>query len=220
MNGVFVTGTDTDIGKTVVSAALMAASPQHVHYWKPVQSGTDHDTPNVQELAQVQADRVLDRGVRLQLPASPHHAAAVEGREITLEPLVELARQHCNAGSWVVEGAGGVLVPLSNTLLMPDLIDALNIPALVVTSSRLGTINHTLLTIEALNHRKIPVLGLIMLGPPDEGAITGIQSHTDTPFLAQMDWNPPGNRAQLRALGTSLLVHPCLQSALKLENIQ
>ena len=220
MKGIFVTGTDTDIGKTVVSAALMAVSPEHVSYWKPVQSGSDDDTENVLDLAQVSRRRCLTQGYRLQLPASPHHAAAAEGREVALEPLMQRAKSCCASGSWIVEGAGGVLVPLSETLLMADLIAALALPALVVTSSHLGTINHSLLTLESLRRRQIPVLGLVMMGAPDEGATTGITSHTDTPFLGQMDWRPKGNRTQLRELGNRLIAHRSLRSALALEKVE
>ena len=125
MKGLFVTGTDTGVGKTVVSAALMAAFPG-ASYWKPVQSGCDEDddTATVRNLSGATPDRCLDRGVRLKLPASPHHAAEVEGTEIRLSQLLEGAPQE--RGPWIVEGAlrvsfdtTPVLIPNSKALLTP-----------------------------------------------------------------------------------------------------
>ena len=166
--GLFVTGTGTGVGKTVVSALLMArqgiTSP--VRYWKPVQTGTrdDDDTAMVAALSGCGAARVEDDGVRLPLPLSPHEAARLAGTAIDVPALVGQWRTRAAQGSWVVEGAGGVLVPLDDETLMVDVIRACALPALVVGHSGLGTINHTLLTLEALRARAVPVAAVVLVG--------------------------------------------------------
>ncbi len=168
MNGLFVTGTDTGIGKTTVSAALLHRyrHPQDVGYWKPVQTGfpEDDDTRDVAALAGLPEDRIHRKGVRLPRPLSPHLSARLAGESIRMESLLDLARRADPQRYWVVEGAGGVLVPLNDKELMIDLIEALRMPALIVVRSQLGTINHSLLTVEALRRRTIPIAGAVMCG--------------------------------------------------------
>lgn len=170
--GVFVTGTDTGIGKTVVSAALLHGlrSRIGVRYWKPVQTGIeqDDDTRTVAWLAGCQPRELFAAGIRLPRPLSPHLAARLDGRVIALDDLVTLASAQPPGELWVVEGAGGVLVPLNDTQLMVDLAAALALPVVVVARTTLGTINHTLLTIEALRRRALAVAGVVMVGEPNE----------------------------------------------------
>ena len=162
--GFFVTGTDTGVGKTVISALLMAALGPRAAYYKPVQTGDDDDTETVRELS---GGFALPVGLRLPLPAAPWRAAIAAGVQIELSTLVARAVTPCD---WLVaEGAGGVLVPLGPGLLMRDLISALGLPALVVARTQLGTINHTLLTVSALVQRGLPVAGIVLNGPPDPG---------------------------------------------------
>lgn len=156
LNGVFVTGTDTEIGKTTYCRDLMRRHPEAA-YWKPVQSGwpADDDT------ATVAAARSLP-GIRLRDPVSPHLAARREERTLTLDEI--LAPVAGFTGTLVAEGAGGLLVPLAPGLLQTDLIEALGLPVVVVARDRLGTINHTLLTLEALRARNLEVRGVVLLG--------------------------------------------------------
>lgn len=156
MKGVFVVGTDTEIGKTTYCALLIARHPEAV-YWKPVQTGSPADD----DTRTVGARRSLP-GVRLRDPVSPHLAASREGIVLTLDLLLAPLRGF--DGTLVAEGAGGLLVSLAPGLLQADLVRAVGLPVVVVARDRLGTINHTLLTLEALRSRAVPVLGVALLG--------------------------------------------------------
>lgn len=210
MRGVFVTGTDTDVGKTVLCAALMAASadtPRPVRYWKPVQTGAglDDDTETVLRLAQLAPERVLDEGVRLRLPASPHYAALDEGTRIELAPLERLARAHGDGARWVVEGAGGLLVPLSEQHLLPDLVTALGLPLVVAASTRLGTINHTLSTLHVAASLGLEVLGVVWIGDRDPSAETALAAHSRVPVLGRLPTLDPLEPVRLREAGRAIL---------------
>lgn len=142
-----------------------------VKYWKPIQTGIeqDDDTAEVQRLSACGADHVLHDGVRLPCPVSPHLAAKLNASPIDIESLGDLAARQ--SGAWIVEGAGGVLVPLNERDLLIDLIRRLQMPVMpvmIVARSGLGTINHTLLTIEALTRRALPIAGVVMVGPRDD----------------------------------------------------
>jgi dethiobiotin synthase len=169
--GLFVTGTDTGVGKTAVSAALLQRyrSEFPLRYWKPVQTGieVDDDTQTAQELGQCDNREILNRGVRLKRPVSPHLAAMLAGEKIEVDKLVGSLAGEEEQTRWIVEGAGGVLVPLSASTFMVDLIRALAFPVLIVVRSSLGTINHTLLTVEALRQRSLEMAGVVMVGEPD-----------------------------------------------------
>lgn len=178
--GFFVTGTDTGVGKTVVSAALVSrvrtAGP--VRYWKPIQTGTDDDTAEVCRLAGCASGETLDEGIRLPAPMSPHLAARLAGQPIDFAQLTRIFRREADADPfWVVEGAGGVLVPITDEATMADLMAALGLPILVVARTSLGTINHTRLTLEALRARRLEVAGVVMVGVPDGGARETIARH-------------------------------------------
>jgi dethiobiotin synthetase len=154
----------------VVSAALLCRyRDPSVRYWKPIQSGIeqDDDTAEVRRLSESSRERVLDAGIRLPRPVSPHLAARLSGTTIDFSSLVAIANAHAGDDGWIVEGAGGVLVPLNDQDLLIDLIKALMLPVLIVARSGLGTINHTLLTIEALERRAIRTAGVVMVGAPD-----------------------------------------------------
>jgi dethiobiotin synthetase len=161
MRGVFITGTDTGVGKTVVSAALMARY-QESRYWKPIQTGPDDDTAEVQRLSGCPRDRLYVHGVRLPDPVSPHLAAERSNTRISLPFLTGAVKEF--SGSWIVEGAGGALVPVNEVDLMVHLMERLGLPVVVVARTILGTINHTLLTIEALRARNLLVAGVVMVG--------------------------------------------------------
>jgi dethiobiotin synthase len=169
VRGLFVTGTDTNVGKTVVSATLMQRYGREVRlrYWKPIQTGIeqDDDTAEVVRLGECQPDAVIEAGIRLQRPLSPHLAARLSGTAIELQPLVDIATGARR--TLIVEGAGGVLVPVNEREFMVDLMSRLGLPVVIVSRSTLGTINHTLLTIEALRQRSLTIAGVVMVGPPD-----------------------------------------------------
>ena len=157
-SGYFVTGTDTDVGKTIVCARLC----KHLgaNYWKPLQCGAPYDAETVQTLG-VAPEHILPSRHVLSEPLSPHEAAKRESVEIHLNDfsLPESEKP------LIVEGAGGALVPLNTQDLMTDLMSRLGLPVLVVTRTTLGTINHTLLTLEALRAHDLTIAGLILNGP-------------------------------------------------------
>ncbi len=163
-----VTGTDTGIGKTIFSAALAQATG--APYWKPIQSGLEDETDS-EVAARLARVPVTAEAYRLVTPASPHFAAEIDGVNIDLETLAP------PPGNLVVEGAGGALVPVTRTTLYADLFAKWQIPVIVCARTALGTINHSLLTIEALRARGVPIHGLAFLGeavPDSEKTIADI----------------------------------------------
>lgn len=190
MNGLFVTGTDTEIGKTIVSAALLSAwrFEKNVCYWKPVQTGieSDNDTQTVRSLANCADAEIFDEGFRLEKPLSPHLSARLANVEITIEKTLSFLPLEKNDKFWIVEGAGGALVPLNDRELMIDLMKTLNLPVMVVARSGLGTINHTLLTIEALRSRNLKIFGVVMNGEANEENRKAIEHFGHVKVLAEM----------------------------------
>jgi dethiobiotin synthase len=186
-HGLFVTGTDTNIGKTVLAAALMHRyrGVTQVRYWKPVQTGSpeDDDTAVARELGGCTDAEILDKGIRLPRPLSPHLAAELSGMTIDMAAMIDMmpACKGC-----IVEGAGGVLVPLNQRELMIDLIRALDIVAVVMARSALGTINHTLLTLEALRSRNIPVAGVVVGGERNCENRRAIETYGRVSVLGEM----------------------------------
>ena len=156
---IIVTGTDTDIGKTVFAAGLTAALG--ARYWKPVQAGLadGSDAASVVTLG-VPATRVLPEAYRLTTPCSPHLAAEIDG--VTIDPE-RLTLPEVD-GPLVVEGAGGVMVPVTRDLIFADLFARWAKPVVLVARTGLGTINHSLLSIEALRSRGVPILGIAFVG--------------------------------------------------------
>jgi len=157
-----VTGTDTGVGKTVFAAALTGAL--QARYWKPVQAGPDEeggsDALRIARLAGIAADRVHPEAYQLATPCSPHRAAELDG--VAIDP----ARLALPAGDGplVIEGAGGVLVPLTRDWLYVDQFAAWQAPVVLVARTTLGTINHSLLSLAALRARAVPVLGIAFVG--------------------------------------------------------
>jgi dethiobiotin synthetase len=152
-----VTGTDTGIGKTVFAAAL--ASALGARYWKPIQAGLEPETDS-QTVARLMGVPVLPEAYKLKLAASPHRAAAAEG--VAIDP-VSLTLPHGDR-PLVVEGAGGLLVPLNQSTLYIDVFARWGRPLILCARTSLGTINHTLLSLEAIRTRNIPLLGIAFLG--------------------------------------------------------
>ena len=154
---IVVCGTDTDVGKTVISAWLVQGL--NAHYWKPVQSGLEDggDRGRVQTLLQLAPDRMLPEAYAFQQPVSPHWAAELDSTLLNPEALVV---PPCSA-PLVVETAGGLMVPLTRQWLQIDQLQRWGLPIVLVARSGLGTLNHTLLSLEALKHRQLTVLSLI-----------------------------------------------------------
>jgi dethiobiotin synthase len=199
--GLFVTGTDTGVGKTVVSAALFHRyrALRRLRYWKPIQTGIeqDDDTATVSRLGACLAEEIFADGVRLERPVSPHLAARLAGVSIDLDELLAPWQTQPHDPGWVIEGAGGLMVPISESTLMVDLIDRLNLAVLVVARSTLGTINHTLLTLEALRRRQIEPAGVVVVGPPHPENVDAIRHYGATRVLGALPWLDPLTPATL-----------------------
>lgn len=159
----FVTGIGTGIGKTIVSAVLV--EKLRADYWKPIQSGDldKSDSLLVQSLISNNNTKIHPESYRLTQPFSPHKSAAID--DITIDPdTIHLPKSN---NALIVEGAGGLMVPLNNESLIIDLIKKLNIEVVLVSQNYLGSINHTLLSIHALKNYGIPVRGIIFNGSED-----------------------------------------------------
>ena len=198
-----------------MSAALLwKHRARRARYWKPIQTGIecDDDTATVQAMGGYDADCVLDAGVRLERPLSPHRAAELAGTTIDLASVSRLPGSPTAAATaWVVEGAGGLLVPVNGSALIADLIVDLALPAVVVARSTLGTINHTLLTLEAARGRGISVAGVVMVGPRDEANRAAIERWGRTTVVGEMPIFEPFGPEALRAWAdASLDPHGCL----------
>jgi dethiobiotin synthetase len=154
-----VSGTDTGVGKTLFSAALTVALDGY--YWKPVQSGLDEETDSeVVARLGVHPARIVPEAYRLRTPASPHLSARLDGITIDAERLVPPETD----APLVIEGAGGLLVPLTDRLLFVDLFARWQVPVILCARTALGTINHSLLSLEALRNRDVPIFGITFIG--------------------------------------------------------
>ena len=211
-----VVGTDTDIGKTVISALVVEGL--NAHYWKPVQCGDleiGGDTGRVAKLCGLSAEerkqRLLAEAYRLKAPASPNQAAREEGfavdpAQLNLPPV---------DGPLVVETAGGLLVPLRDDYLQIQQIQQWQLPVLLVARSGLGTLNHTLLSLEALESRQIPVLGLILNGPRHRANHQTLSAMSGTTVLAEVEPQPTLDQQALRRLWSSSGLAERLPAALE-----
>jgi dethiobiotin synthetase len=155
-----VTGTDTGIGKTVFSAALTDALG--AYYWKPIQSGLTEETDSetVLRLGRIPPQRILREAWKLKTPVSPHLSAEIDG--VTIDPYA--LEPPATDSPLIIEGAGGLLVPLTRRETFADVFARWQIPVFLCSRTGLGTINHTLLSLEAMRQRRIPILGIAFIG--------------------------------------------------------
>jgi dethiobiotin synthase len=151
---IFVTGTDTGVGKTIISAWICMHT--NTYYWKPIQTGDDSDSNTVAMFSP--HTKIIPEAYKLTAPLSPYDAANLENMEIDRNLFSK------NLENTIIEGAGGVLVPISKNFFMADLIKTCNAKALIVAKSRLGIINHLLMTIEVLRMRRIDIIGIVLSG--------------------------------------------------------
>lgn len=200
MQGFFVTGTDTDVGKTVVSAWLVARLG--ACYWKPVQAGNhpETDAAIVRRLAGVPPDRILPEAYVLPEPIAPHEAARRAGIAIDMERLVP---PPCDR-PLVVEGAGGLMVPLTDRAYVIDLATELHLPIILVTRSTLGTINHTLLSLEAIRRRGLTLAGVVVNGPETPHNRAAIERYGQVEVIAEIPWLDQLTPATLMAIEPEL----------------
>lgn len=184
----FVTGIDTEVGKTVIAAMLTEGL--EADYWKPIQAGDlQHtDTDKVKAWVSNSKTQFWKEAYAFKTPASPHYSAALENVEISLEKI----QLPASSNHLIVEGAGGLMVPLNDQFLIIDLIKKLNLPVVLVSKNYLGSINHTLLSIEMLQASKVSIKGIVFNGeavPATENYIlkyTGIDCLGKIPELKQI----------------------------------
>lgn len=191
---IFVTGTDTNVGKTVFAAMLAGALG--ASYWKPVQSGDLDlsDSRRVQSLSGLPAQKILAEAYRLRTPCSPHLAARLDNIEIAVDEL-----SLPDADPLVVEGAGGLLVPLRSDRLFADLLARWQLPTVLVARTSLGTINHSLLSIHALRSWGIPILGIAFVGEQASDSEEIICTHSGVRRLGRLPLVDPLETAALRS---------------------
>ena len=181
----FITGIGTDVGKTIASAILTQAL--EADYWKPIQAGDlDHsDSYKVKQFISNSTSQIFENSYKLNTAASPHLAAAIDGITIELQYIKEpKTKNHL-----VIEGAGGILVPLNDSDCIIDLIKK-DYKVIMVSRHYLGSINHTLLTYEALKNRNIPIAGIIFSGDENKATEEIILKKTGGKFIGRIDNEP------------------------------
>ena len=186
-----ICGTDTDIGKTLISSFFVKGL--NSFYWKPIQSGIElqTDSQTVEKLTQVSKEKIIREAYVFTKPLSPHWAAEIDQKTINLNML----RLPKVKGSLIVETAGGLMVPITRNFLQIDQIKEWNLPVILVCKSSLGTLNHTLLSIEALKSRNIEILGLVVNGkkhldnPKTLVEFSGMPIITEFPYIKKIDSN-------------------------------
>jgi dethiobiotin synthetase len=187
---IFITGIDTGVGKTIVSAVV--SESLKAAYWKPVQSGLDEAT-DTETISQLTSNvEVLPEAWRLKTPASPHFSAQVDGVFINKESL---SLPKTSNDFLVIEGAGGLMVPLNNEgLILADMIKEWKAEVIVVVKNYLGSINHSLLTLEYLKNHQIPVLGIIVSGDENQYSESFILKYANLELIGRIpfesDFNP------------------------------
>ena len=185
---IVVTGTDTGIGKTIFSAGL--AGFLGADYWKPVQSGLEEETDAqlVARLAGLAADRIVPERYRLRTPASPHQSAAIDG--VRIDPAA-LDVPDTGDRPLVIEGAGGLMVPLNDDTLFIEMFERWRLPVVLCARTALGTINHSLLSVEALRKRRIDTLGIAFIGESNPESERAICEIGQVRRLGRLPWLSP-----------------------------
>ena len=184
-----ICGTDTDIGKTIISSFFVRGL--NSFYWKPIQSGIESETDSqaIARLAKVQKSKIINEAYIFKKPVSPHWAAEIDQKVIDIK-LLNLPNLN---GSLIIETAGGLMVPITRNYLQIDQIKKWDIPVILVCRSGLGTLNHTLLSIEALKKRNIKILGLVINGekhldnPKTLTEFSGIPIIAEFPYIRKID---------------------------------
>ncbi len=197
MNGLFVTGSDTEVGKTIFSALLLLRAQKlfpDAKYIKAIQCGPERDASLVASLTGVNASEIIN----LRHPLSPHLAALKVNTSIDFLSLVNDCKKNMNASFQVVEGAGGLMVPINRRHFIIDLARDLGLPTVLVARAKLGTINHILLSLAALREREIPVAGVVMIGPPNRDHEMTIKHYGHSNNVFSLPWLSNINPTSMR----------------------
>lgn len=176
----FITAIGTDSGKTLVSAIFTEALG--ADYWKPVQAGTPTDSDTIARLIAQPEQRIHPEAYRLQMPASPHAAAAAEGLQLSLEHI----KAPVTDKNLIIEGAGGLLVPLNHQDMVIDIARQVDCQVVLVSNLYLGSINHTLLSVQYLNELGLAVAGIVFNGPSNPASEEIILAHSGYKLLLQL----------------------------------
>lgn len=190
----FISGIDTNVGKTIVSSILTEAL--QADYWKPIQAGDleNSDTDKVKSLISFPNAVLHPNSYALKTPASPHYAAELDQVKIELTNItLPLTTNHL-----IIEGAGGLMVPLNEQVLILDLIQTLDVALILVVKNYLGSINHTLLSIDAAKQRNIPIRGLIFNGESNAASEDYILKYSQLPFLGRIQQIPELNKQAIK----------------------
>ena len=184
MKKIFVTGIGTSVGKTLVSAII--TEYLEADYWKPIQSGDldNSDTMTVRRLVTNSKSVFHEERYRLTEPLSPHASADIDGVMMELQDFGTPPSINENL---VIEGAGGLMVPINNNKTLADLIKFLDTGVILVSRNYLGSINHTLLTVQELRRREIPIIGLVFNGKPTPYTEDFITRYSNLPVIFRMD---------------------------------
>ena len=176
-----ICGTDTDVGKTLISSFFVRGLQSF--YWKPIQSGieTETDSQSILRLSGIKKEKILKEAYIFEKPVSPHWAAEIDRKKIDIN-LLNVPKID---GSIVIETAGGLMVPITRNFLQIDQIRKWNLPVIIVCRSSLGTLNHTLLTVEALKNRNIKILGLIINGEKHLDNPKTLREFSKLPIIAE-----------------------------------
>jgi dethiobiotin synthetase len=196
----FVTGIGTGIGKTIVSAIL--TEKLKADYWKPVQAGEldSSDTMKVKSLVSNPTSVFHPETYRLTEPFSPHKSAAIDGIKINMNRFV----MPQTSNKLIIEGAGGLMVPLNDQFLVIDLIKQLNAKVILVSQNYLGSINHTLLSIQALQQQQIPIAGIIFNGDSNANSEDYILNYTGIKLLGRIPNCQNINKAEVIEVGNNI----------------
>lgn len=176
---IFIAGTDTNVGKTVVSSWICLHSG--FSYFKPIQAGAEEETDS-EFVGRLSSRNIYRESYLLKSALSPHLSAEIDNIKIQPNSIKIPAESHL-----VIEGAGGLFVPLNDKYFIIDFIVDRSLPVILVARSTLGTINHTLLSLEAMRARDINVLGVILNGPKNPGNLHAIENFGHVPVLAEID---------------------------------
>ena len=181
----FITGIGTDVGKTIASSIIVEAL--EADYWKPIQAGDldNSDTNKVEKYVSNSTTKFHNNAYALQTPASPHLAAEIDGITIDINKIIEPETEN----HLVIEGAGGIYVPLNNSDCVIDLIQP-DYKVVVVSRHYLGSINHTLMTIEILKSRNLNVAGIVFSGDENKATESIILEKTNVPMIGRIDNEP------------------------------
>ena len=179
-----ICGTDTDIGKTLISSFFVRGL--NSFYWKPIQSGieSETDSQSIKRIANINKDKIINEAYTFTKPLSPHWAAELDNKIIDLE-LLKLPTIN---GPLIVETAGGLMVPITRNYLQIDQIKKWGLPVILVCKSSLGTLNHTLLSIEALEKRNVTILGLVINGEKHLDNPKTLVEFSSLPIIAEFPY--------------------------------